>query len=151
MTLRVPILQMHHVTATERARPVRVRRFLTRCLPETLLPFFPARQLIGIHVSVTRLVPHQFHKPLRRFAFHFEHHRALQRAQPVVHEKERNENRRDADRYKPFIAYVTRRMKQESLCRKLVIKLPDQRFECRSLEPQAKRGDTAFEKFLIAQ
>src|SRR5439155_5292833 len=106
MTLRVPVFQMHHITATEWARPVSVRRFLPRCLPETFSPFFPARQLIGIRVSVTRLMPHQFHEPLRRSAFDFEHHRALERAQPVVHEKKWNENRRDADRYKPLIADV---------------------------------------------
>ena len=65
-----------------------------------------------------------------------------------MHEKKRNENRRDADRHEPFIADVTRRMKHQSLCRKFVVELSDQRFESRALEPQAKRGDAAFEKFL---
>ena len=59
-----------------------------------------------------RLVPDQFHEPLRRPALDFEHHRLLQRAQPVVHEKKRHEDRRDADRHEPFIADVTGRMKR---------------------------------------
>ena len=65
-----------------------------------------------------RLVPDQFHEPLRRSALDFEHHRPLQRAQPVVHEKKRHENRRDADRHEPFIADMTRRMKDQALAPK---------------------------------
>ncbi|PYL52184.1 MAG: hypothetical protein DMF33_08210 [Verrucomicrobia bacterium] len=73
---------------------------------ETLPPFFPTRQLIGVHVRMTGLVPHQFHEPLRRLAFNLEHHRAFQRTQPIVHKKKRNKDRRDTDWYKPFIADV---------------------------------------------
>ena len=83
--------------------------------------------------------------------FDFEHHCPLQRPQPIVHEKKRNEDGRDTDRHEPFIADVTGRMKGESLGRKLVVELPDQRFQRRALEPQTERGDAAFEKFLVAQ
>src|SRR5262249_20042830 len=138
VTLRVPIFQMHHVTAAKWARPVSIWRFLTRCLPETSLPFFPTRQLICIHVRVPRLVAPQFHEPFWCFAFDFEHHRALQRAQPVVHEKEWNKNRRDTDWNEPFVADVTPRMKRQALCRKLAVKLLDQRFECYVLKPQTE-------------
>ena len=72
-------------------------------------------------------------------------------AQPVVDEKKRHEDRRDADRHKPFIADVTGRMKGQPLGRKLVVKLPDERFERRALEPQAELGDPALEQFLVAQ
>ncbi|PYK88036.1 MAG: hypothetical protein DMF47_01260, partial [Verrucomicrobia bacterium] len=71
--------------------------------------------------------------------------------QPVVREKKRYEDRRDTDRHEPFIADVTRRMKRQPVRRKLVVKLPDERFECRALEPQAQLGDAAFEKILVAQ
>ena len=56
-----------------------------------------------------------------------------------MYEEEWNENRGDTDRYEPFIADVTRRMKHESLRRQFVIELFDQRFECSALKPQAKR------------
>ena len=68
-----------------------------------------------------------------------------------MHEKKRHEDRRDADRHEPFIADVTRRMKHQPVRRKLVVKLLDERFERRALEPQAELGDAAFEKFLVAQ
>ncbi len=42
-------------------------------------------------------------------------------------------------------------MKGEPFRRKLVIELPDERFEWRALEPQTERGDAAFEKLLVAQ
>ena len=99
-----------------------------------------------------RLVPHQFHEPLGRPALDLEHHRLFQRTQPVVDEKERNENRRDADRHEPFIADVTGRTTAPARVRcKLVVKLPDERFQRGAFEPQAEFGDAAFEKFLIAQ
>src|SRR5436309_13010283 len=145
MPLCVPIYKIYDVTATERTRPVSVRRFLLRSMAKQLSPFFLSSEPIGIHVSVTRLVSHQFHEPLRRSAFHFEHHRALQRTQPLVDEKKRNENRRDTDRYEPFIANVTWRMKHQALYRKLVVKLPNKWFECRALKLQGERGNAAFE------
>ena len=86
-----------------------------------------------------------------RSAFDFEHHRALERAQPVVDQKERHKDRRNTDRHEPFIADVTGRMKDEPLGRKLIVKLFDQRLECRPLEPQTELGDAAFEKLLIVQ
>src|SRR5438552_10848273 len=151
MTLRVPILEMHDIAPTKRARSVSVRRFFARRRSKNLLPLFFARKLIGVGVSMPRLVPHQFHKPLARAALDLEHHRPLQRAQPVIDEKKRHEDRRNADRHEPFIADVTWRMKRESLSRKLVVKLPDEWFERRALEPQAELGDAAFEKILVAQ
>jgi hypothetical protein len=42
-------------------------------------------------------------------------------------------------------------MKDESLGRKLIIKLFDQRLERRPLEPQTELGDAALEKLLIVQ
>ena len=83
-------------------------------------------------------MPYQSHEPVGRLSLDFEHHRPLQRAQPVVHEKKRNEDRRDTDRHEPFIADVSWRMKRESLGRKLIVKLPDERFERRALEPQTE-------------
>src|SRR5580765_8420122 len=57
MALRVPILEMHDVTAAKRARPISIRRFLARCRPENLPPLFLARKLIGVGVGVPRLMP----------------------------------------------------------------------------------------------
>ena len=151
MALRIPVVEMHHVAAAKRARPIKARRLFVRRLPESLLPLFLALKLIGVAVSVCRLVSHQFHEPLCRLALDLEHHRPLQRAQPVVHEKKRHEDRRDPDRHKPFIADVTRRMKREPMRRKLVIELTDERFERRSLEAQPELGDAALEKFVVAQ
>ncbi len=74
--------------------------------------------------------------------------RPLQRAQPVVDEKKRNENRRDADGHEPFIANMTGRMKREALGRKLVVKLPDERLQRRALKPQTELGDAALEEIL---
>ncbi len=96
-------------------------------------------------------MPDQFHKPLRRPALDLEHHRLLQLPQPVVHEKKRHEDRRDPDRHEPFIADMTWRMKDQPVRRKLVVKLPDERFDRRALEPQPELGDAALEKFLVAQ
>src|SRR3982750_3155582 len=104
MTLRVPIFKMHNVAATERTWPVSCRRFLARGVPEKFLPFFLSSEPVSVHVSVTSLMPHQFHEPLRRLPLHLKHHRSLQRAQPVVHKKERNKNCRNTDGHKPFIA-----------------------------------------------
>src|SRR5436305_7328468 len=151
MALRMPVFEMHDVAATERPRPVSIRRLLARCGPENLLPLFLARKLVSVGVRVSRLVPHQLHKPLFRSALDLEHHRPLQRAQPIVDEKKRDEDRRDADRHEPLIADVTWRMKPKSLFRKLVVELLDQWFERRAVQSQAELGDAAFEKFLVAQ
>src|SRR4029077_15888179 len=115
MCLSIPIVQMHYVTAAERTRPIKAGGLFVRCLPEHLLPLFFPGQPVGIHVSVTGLVPHQFHEPLRRLAFDLEHHRPPQRAEPIVYKEERNENRRNADRHEPLIANVRWWMKRESL------------------------------------
>ena len=69
--------------------------------------------MVGVIVSVRRLVSDQFHEVLGRFAFDFEHHFPFQRTQPIVHEEKRHKNRRDPNRHKPFIADVTTRMKDE--------------------------------------
>ena len=66
-------------------------------------------------------------------------------------EKKRHEDRRDADRHEPFVADMTGRMKDKSVRRKLVVKLPDERFDPRAVEPQTELGDAAFEKFLVAE
>ena len=55
-----------------------------------------------------------------------------------MHEKKGNENGRYTDRHKPFVADVTRRMKNKSIRRKFVVKLLDQRFERRPLKPQTQ-------------
>src|SRR5436305_15335424 len=138
MALRVPILKVNDVTTAEWAWPVSVRCFFPRCLPETILPFFPTRQLITVHVSVPGFMSHQLHEPLRRPPLNFEHHRALERAQPVVHQKEWNENRRDADWNEPFIADMAGWLKHQAFCRKLVVQLSDQRLQRRTLEPQSE-------------
>src|SRR5438477_8555018 len=151
MALRIPVFEMHDVTAAERARPVSIRRLLARRLSENLLPLFLARKLVSVGVGVPSFVPHQLHKPLFRPPLDFEHHRPLQRAQPVVDEKKWHEDRRDADWNEPLIANVTWRMKHQAVRRKLVVKLLDKRFECRALESQAELGDAAFEKILVAQ
>src|SRR5262249_51888261 len=117
MTLRVPVFEMHHITAAERSRSVSVWRFLARSLPKELLPFLLPSKPIRVHISVTRFMSHQFHEPLRRLSLDLEHHRPLQRPQSVVNKEKRNKNCRYADWYKPLIADVTRRMKRESLCR----------------------------------
>src|ERR1700726_3160456 len=148
VALRIPIVQMHDVAATERAWPVGVRCLFARRGPKNLPPLFLSRKLVGVGIGMCCLVPHQFHEPFRRLALDLEHHRPLQRTEPVVHEKKRHEDRRDTNGYKPFIADVSWRMKYEPLRRKLVIKLPDKRFESRAIEPQAELGDAAFEKFL---
>src|SRR5439155_22895672 len=151
MTLRVPILEMHDIAPTKRARSVSVRRFFARRRSKNLLPLFLARKLIGVGISVPRLVPHQLHKPLFRSALDLEHHRPLQRAQPVVNEKKRDEDRGDADWNEPLIANVTWRMKHESVRRKLVVELTDERFNRRAVQSQAELGDAAFEKILVAR
>src|SRR5205814_7355327 len=143
MALRIPVFEMHDVAAAERARPVSVRRLLARRWPENLPPHFLPRKLVGIGVGVPRLMSHQLHKPLFRSSLDFEHHRPLQRPQPVVDEKKRNENRRDTDWHEPFVANIAWRMKHQPLRRKLIVELPNQWFNHRAFEPQAKRGDAS--------
>ena len=87
----------------------------------------------------------------RRPALDFEHHRLLQLPEPVVDEKERHEDRRDADRHEPFIADVTGRKERQALGRKLLVKLPDERLDRRVLQQQPELGNAALEKFLVAQ
>src|SRR5581483_12102023 len=92
VTLCVPVFEMRDIAAAERTGPVTVRCFLTRSLPEKLLPFFLSGKSIRVHVSVTRFMAHQFHEPFGRLSLDLEHHRPLQCAQSIVHEKKRNEN-----------------------------------------------------------
>src|SRR5207249_3026836 len=114
-------------------------------------PFLFSRQPVGIHIGVTGLVPHQFHEPLWRLAFDLEHHRPLQRAEPIVYKEERNENRRNADRHEPLIANVRWWMKRESLGGKLRVKLLDQRLQRCRLKRQTQLRNPTLEKILIAE
>ena len=68
-----------------------------------------------------------------------------------MHQKKRNEDRRNTNWDEPFIANVTWRMKHKAPRLKLLIKLPNEWFERRSFKLQAERGDAAFKKILIAQ
>src|ERR1041385_3850207 len=95
MTLRVPVVEVHDIAAAEWLRMINVRRLIARSFAERFLPLFFARQIIRVAVGVGRFVPDQFHERLRRAAFHFEHHRFFERAEPLVNEKKRNEDRRD--------------------------------------------------------
>ena len=106
--------------------------------------------MVGVVVSMRRLVADQFHEVIGSFAFDFEHHFPFQRPQPVMHEKKRNENRGNPDRHKPFIADVTARMKDESFRRKLVVQLLNQWLEGRPLKSQPELGDADLEQLLVA-
>src|SRR5207249_6431374 len=79
------------------------------------------------------------------------HHRSLERAQPIVHEKKWHEDRRNAHRHEPFIADVTWRMKELTFRRELVIKLLDQRHERCPLKLQPKCGNAVLEKPFVTQ
>src|SRR6476660_9680317 len=68
-----------------------------------------------------------------------------------MHQKKRNEDRRNTDRDEPCIAHVAGRMKRQAFCRKLIVELPYEWFERSALKPQAERGDPVFKKFLVAQ
>ena len=57
---------------------------------------------------------HQLHEPLGRLSFDLEHHSPLERPQPIMREKKRNENGWDANWHKPFVTDMARRMKHES-------------------------------------
>src|SRR5262245_3138459 len=111
MTLRVPIVEIHHITVTEWMRVIKIRGLIARGASKGLLPPFLFRNPIGIAVGVCCLMPHQFHEPLLGPALDLEHHRLFQRPKPVVNKKEWNKNRRNANRYKPFITDVTSGMK----------------------------------------
>ena len=90
-------------------------------------------------------------RALLRTTLDFEHHRPLKRAETVVNQKKRHKDGGDAHRHEPFIANVNRWMKSEPVCRKLVVELPDKRFECGPLKPQAKLGNPPLEQFLVAE
>src|SRR4051812_12975229 len=98
-----------------------------------------------------RLVAHQFHEPLLRSAFGFEHHAPLQRTQAIVHKVEGNKDDRNPYWNEPFIAYLARRVKNQSLGRELVVQLLDQWLQRRALQPQTEFRNTAFEKFLVVK
>ncbi len=93
---------------------------------------------VGIAIGVGCFMPHEFHEPLLGSALDFQHHGPLERAQPVMHQIKGDENCRDPDGHKPFVAHVTRRMKGQALARKFVVELFDQRLERCSFEPQAQ-------------
>ena len=68
-----------------------------------------------------------------------------------MHEKKRDEDRRDPDGHEPFIADVAWWMKHQSLGRQLIVKLLDQRLERRPLNPQAERGNSTLEELLVRE
>ncbi len=98
-----------------------------------------------------RFVPDEFHEPFRRFAFDFKNDFTFELPQPVVREKERDENRRDADGHKPFVADVAGRMKGQPFLRQLVVKLLDQRLEQSAVELETELGDFSLQQLVIAQ
>ena len=116
VALGIPVVQVHHVGTAIRARPVKLRLLGGR-QAEGALPLLFLVELIGVGTGVRGLVSHQPHEPFRRFPFHLEDHLALQSAQPVVHQKKRNENRRDADRNKPFVADVAGQLENQAFPR----------------------------------
>src|SRR5213079_1650082 len=77
MALRIPVIEIHHITAAKRAWSVSVRGFLARSASENVPPSFLSRNLVGVVVGVRRLVPDQFQKPFFCSAFDLEHHCAL--------------------------------------------------------------------------
>ena len=96
-------------------------------------------------------MPHQFHEPVRRLPFDLQNHFAFEFAQPLVHEKKRDKNRRDANRHEPLITHVTPRMKDQPFRRQLIIKLLHQWFPLRSLQLQAQMRNLFLEQILIAK
>jgi hypothetical protein len=68
-----------------------------------------------------------------------------------VHEKKRNEYRRDADRHEPFVTHVAGRVKHQALLRQLVVKPLDERLQFRSLQFEAKLGNSAFAQLVVAE
>src|SRR5438128_12264526 len=68
-----------------------------------------------------------------------------------MHEKKRHEDRWNANRHEPFIADVAWRVKHQPMRRQLGVKFLDQRLERCSLKAQAKHGDPALEKILVAE
>ena len=151
MALRIPVVQVHHVGPAVGARPVKLWRFVGRGQPERALPLpFPV-ELIRVGIGVSRFVAHQAHKPLGRFSFDLEHHPALEFPQPLVHEKERNENRRDADRDEPFVADMTGRVKHQALMRQLGVELLNERVQGRALQLQAELRDSFLQQLVVAQ
>ena len=142
---------MDDVRAAVRTRAVKLRCLFVGTQPECPLPLFLLVEVISVGIGVRGLVAHQPHEPFRRFAFHFQHHPALEFAQPVVRQEKRNEDRRDADGHKPFVADVTRRMEGQALLRKLLIELLDERLKLGALQFQPEPGDFLFQQFLVAE
>src|SRR4030095_4887777 len=129
MALCIPVVQMHDIRTAVRTGPVKRRCFLGGREPERALPFPLSVELICIGISVRCLMANQLHEPLRCSSFDLKNDLAFQLTQPVVREKEGDEDRRDADGDKPFVADVAGGMKREALLRKLAIKLLNERLE----------------------
>ena len=66
-----------------------------------------------------------------------------------MHEEKRNKDRWYTDWDEPFIANVTRRMKYQAFCRKLVIELSNQRLQRFHVQTQI-RHQLAQSRILIA-
>ena len=74
-------------------------------------------------------VPDQFHEGFGRFAFNIQHDFSFQLAEPVVRQKKGNEDHRQIDRHKPFIADVARRIEGQPFLREFAVKFFDERLE----------------------
>src|SRR5207248_9563640 len=46
MALRIPVVQMHYITAAERSRSISVRRFFVGSLPKNLCPSFIVGKMV---------------------------------------------------------------------------------------------------------
>src|SRR5947207_4060129 len=55
MALRIPVVEIHHITAAKRAWSVSVRGFLARSASENVTPSFLSRTLVGGVVVVSLL------------------------------------------------------------------------------------------------
>ena len=117
---------MHDIRTAIRSGTVELG-FFRGSQAEGLLPLLLFVKLVRIGVGVRGFVAHQPHEPVLRLALNFQDHFALQPPQPLVHQKEGDENRRDSHRTKPFVTHETRRMKRETFHREFVIELFDQR------------------------
>src|SRR5205814_10564821 len=134
-----------------RARPIKTGRFVGGGEPEGALPLLLLVELVGVGIGVRGLMPNQSHEPLGRLTFHLQDHLSLELAQPLVRQKERNENRRNAYRNKPFVSHMTGRVEGQALLRQLIVKLLDQRLEFGALQLQAKLGDLLLQQLVVAQ
>jgi hypothetical protein len=96
-------------------------------------------------------MPDEFHEPFFCFALDFENDFPFQVPKPVVRQKERNENRRNANGHKPFVAQVTRGMESKSLLSQLIVEALNQRLQRGAVEFEAELGDALLQQLVVAQ